>query len=501
MQFEYQIPAIEFIENIPKAYYILDSAAKIVYANQAACDKVGYTKEELCQMGLADLDATTHDISHWKEFIKSSLKDKNSLELRSLHKTKSKVVLPVIISVQMLNIDNQNYVGGFVDYIDEICELNQEDFSALLHADLTSASTEIKKLREQKQRLDLMMNTAPIAISVIDINMEYKAANKFLLDLLGVSESVFLGSKVGSIDQNTLFFEYVKQLFASNDEIYQKELELSPNGQKKWFHLVGAILPNRLEAVIVGIDISEEKRKDELLVMQSRQAAMGEMIGHIAHQWRHPIASIGQMVENISLSFECGKLDATYLDEKLSRINNQIRYMSNTIDDFKNFFNPSKYKSTFCVCELVKKSLDLMQAMLIDKNIKTKIELQEDVSCATYGHPNEFSQVVINIIQNAKDALLSQMVFSPLITIKVYSENDCIITTIEDNAGGIPDDIMPKIFNPYFSTKDASIGTGIGLYMSKVIIEKNMGGELKVENIGKGALFTIILKGKAPDED
>ena len=235
--------------------------------------------------------------------------------------------------------------------------------------------------------------------------------------------------------------------------------------------------------------VEELRRKDEILMQQSRQAALGEMIGNIAHQWRQPLNAVGLLVQDISLCYEYGNFDKGYLDASTQKIMKLVRHMSQTIDDFRNFFTPDRDKVPFDLGKTVAKTLQLVEGSLADKGIKVQIDSQEVP--ILNGYPNEFSQVLLNILNNAKDAFSGQQVEEPHVTVQVSCENGRAIVTIADNAGGIPEAIIDRVFEPYFTTKDQGKGTGIGLYMSKKIVEKTMNGSLTVRNTGTGAEFRI----------
>jgi len=235
--------------------------------------------------------------------------------------------------------------------------------------------------------------------------------------------------------------------------------------------------------------VQELAKKDEVLMQQSRQAALGEMIGNIAHQWRQPLNAVGLLVQDIALCYEYDNFTKEYLDTSTRKIMKLVRHMSQTIDDFRNFFTPERDKVSFDLSKTVAKILLLVEGSLSDKGIKVEVGVQE-VPTLT-GYPNEFSQVLLNILNNAKDAFSGQNVQYPTISVQIGLEGDKTVVTIADNAGGIPEPIIDRVFEPYFTTKEQGKGTGIGLYMSKKIVEKTMNGSLTVRNTGKGAEFRI----------
>ncbi len=236
---------------------------------------------------------------------------------------------------------------------------------------------------------------------------------------------------------------------------------------------------------------AELREKDQLLLLQSRLAAMGEMIGNIAHQWRQPLNTLGLTVQQLSLIDDPEELTIEFLEECVNSSMELIQYMSKTIDDFRNYFKPDKEMIEFKVRETIDNTLSLLEGSL--QNSKISIEIVDEHSPVINGYPNEFAQVLINILNNARDALIEKKIDDPRVTITIWSEDGCAVVTIADNAGGIPEEILDKIFDPYFTTKGPQLGTGVGLFMSKAIIEKNMRGRLTVRNIDNGAEFRITV--------
>ena len=234
---------------------------------------------------------------------------------------------------------------------------------------------------------------------------------------------------------------------------------------------------------------AELREKDQMLLLQSRQAAMGEMIGNIAHQWRQPLNTLGLAIQQISLFYDLGDLNREYLEHSVGTSMELIQHMSKTIDDFRNYFRPDKEKAEFKVNEAIANTVSLIEDSFKNQHIGIEIVAKDDPSIL--GYRNEFAQALLNILNNARDALMERQTENPRVTITISREGDRAVITISDNAGGIPDEIMDKIFDPYFTTKGPQDGTGVGLFMSKAIIEKNMGGRLAVRNAGEGAEFRI----------
>ncbi len=239
----------------------------------------------------------------------------------------------------------------------------------------------------------------------------------------------------------------------------------------------------------VKSEIDTHRQKDKMLIQQSKMAEMGDMLSMIAHQWRQPLNQISYIFMNIESSFEYKELTKEYLEEKLGEGNEQLEFMSATIDDFRNYFRPDKEKEFALVSDIVQSSISLMKHTLDVNDIE--IDLISEGRDLTHIYRNEFIQVLLNIIKNAKDALLANGVERPKIVIMTSCHKDKLVVEIFDNGGGVDLRIMDKIFEPYFSTKDYKHGTGLGLYMSKMIIEEHLDGKLSVKNIKNGACFRI----------
>ncbi|HEX9079195.1 MAG TPA: ATP-binding protein, partial [Desulfuromonadaceae bacterium] len=236
--------------------------------------------------------------------------------------------------------------------------------------------------------------------------------------------------------------------------------------------------------------VAEVRSLDRALLTQNRQAAMGEMIGCIAHQWRQPLNVLGMNIQRLSLFYEKGHFDKEFLDTSVRDAMQVINHMSRTIDDFRNFFMPDKEVAAFEVNQSVVAAVALIQDSLQSHFITLERGTQGE-SLRITGYPREYSQALLNIIINAQDALVERRIAQPRITIASFRENDRVVVTIADNAGGIPEEIMERVFDPYFTTKELDKGTGIGLFMAKTIIEKNMNGRLTARNINGGAEFRI----------
>lgn len=236
--------------------------------------------------------------------------------------------------------------------------------------------------------------------------------------------------------------------------------------------------------------LEESKQKDMALLQQSRLAQMGEMLSLIAHQWRQPLSEVSGIFMELETAAKFGQADVTLIQESAKEADKLISYMSRTIDDFRHFFKPSKAKERFSVEHACEEAFSLAGAVLKNSNIS--LHVRNENAPNIEGYPNEYAQVVLNVILNAKDVLTERKIKEPHIWVEMtHSIEGKSRVCIEDNAGGIQEEHLKMVFEPYFSTKKASHGTGLGLYMAKMIIEKNMNGKIDVSNSDRGARFCI----------
>jgi signal transduction histidine kinase len=244
-------------------------------------------------------------------------------------------------------------------------------------------------------------------------------------------------------------------------------------------------------------EVAKRKEQEQLLIHQSRLAAMGEMIGAIAHQWRQPLNALSLVLQNIGLQFQMGRLTEESMARLQEKGESMVMRMSTTIDDFRNFFKPNKHAEDFNLLGALHGAADILEGVFRNHNIVLNIDC--DPRIEIHGYVGEFSQVVLNILGNAKDALITTRQAMPVVRIQARRVGDDILLRFEDNGGGMSEDTLHKIFEPYFTTKEEGKGTGIGLYMSKMIIENSMRGRLEAANIAGGACFTVTVPALGAD--
>lgn len=242
-------------------------------------------------------------------------------------------------------------------------------------------------------------------------------------------------------------------------------------------------------------EVKESQKKDQIMYQQARLASMGEMIGNIAHQWRQPLNALMLLIQAFRVKSQNGKLTQDFIDAQVSDGLRIAKQMSNTIEDFRNFFNLSCSKESFNLKEVLENSVSLIKVFLQQNEITLILECEENIEI--FGYKSALSQVILNLIKNSEDVLkereIAQGEIKILASVLDGKQQGYVKILLLDNGGGIEPNNMEKIFEPYFTTKHKSVGTGIGLYMSKQIIEKQMQGSIEVRNAKEGAEFTIII--------
>ena len=334
-----------------------------------------------------------------------------------------------------------------------------------------------KNLSEKNEELRLILDTTMEAIiifkdnSVVDCNkiaielfnkqMKYELINKSFDDLINNKNSDIFNEK----------------------EPFETNLTREDGSEfSAIINIKNTSLNNQIFQIVTIANIEDLKRKENLMAEQSKLAAMGEMLGNIAHQWRQPLNIISMSSSNLKLKNDIGELCSSTLSESLSLILRTTNHLSDTIDTFNDFLKTDKEKSFFNVNENIKNSISLVDSFFKNFNIDIILELEEGIFINSVA--NEFSQAFINILNNAKDAIVLNLKDNEygLIKIKTKKIDNFIEISILDNAKGIEKDILNKIFEPYFTTKHKYQGTGLGLYMTRKIINSSMGGEITVQN-------------------
>ncbi len=288
-----------------------------------------------------------------------------------------------------------------------------------------------------------------------------------------------------------ILFAYEKVKIKEKERLlsYNKTLKNEIDKQTKELNILNEKLEYRVQE-----ELDKRLEQEQMLLRQCRLASMGEMIDSIAHQWRQPLMNINAILMNIDRAVEMKK-DKVFIESKIDEVASLTSHMSQTIEDFRDLFKIKKEMTIFYIADVIYDIKKLMKNSLND--IKVSFEKESHISIMSYR--SEFMQVIITLLNNALEALNERGIKDKRVNILLQEDQENIILSIEDNAGGINASIIEQIFDPYFTTKNSSGGTGLGLYIVKIIIEHNMKGYISVENSKNGAIFTIKIK-KETDE-
>lgn len=378
----------------------------------------------------------------------------------------------------------------------------------------------IKKTNTLKAILDSSLDGIMTFDSYYDENGEiidfiFTMANIKACKIVNLEEEQLIGQKLSktltgnfkplnSLDGKSLFETYKEVVLTGESK--SLEFYFESDGIKEWFRNKSVKLEKGFVCTFeiitkeklfqeeleqkVEEEIKKRHKQEMLLVQQSKMAVMGEMIVAIAHNWRQPLNTISLLTSLISRKFINNKLNKEYIDNWIIKMDNQINFMSQTIDDFMNFYKPNENFEKISLKKTISKIISLINLQFEISNIKIKIDIPETIlfTCLE----NQFQQAIINILSNSKEAIINKDVKNGEISISATKNDLFIDLIIQDNGGGIKNkEILSSIFEPYFTTKADSHGTGIGLYMTKIIIEQNMRGKIETKNINHGFEFII----------
>ncbi|MGB5793519.1 PAS domain-containing sensor histidine kinase [Poseidonibacter sp.] len=486
----------DIFSNLPMAIIITDThTGNVIDANTKACKLIGLSYEEITQLNQYQLHPpllNNESQEQYKSFINEIISNKQKDSFEHALICSNNECIPIKVSPSLINVED----NSFIVYVIK----------------------DLRKIKIQENILsyyDKALKKSSSFISFIDSNYIYKSVNVSYVKTFAKGHDSIIGKSMIEILGEEYFYDVAKEKFdrALNGECIDYDSYLEINNETHFFNIHFEpyySIDNKIVGVVSNIynktrykEYEEEnEKKEKLLIQQSKMAAMGEMLENIAHQWRQPLSMISTCSSGISLQKEFGTLSDEILVDSLKTITDTTVYLSQTIDDFKNFFERDKQKIKFNINENTNKTLNLIDMSFAGNNIEVIKDYKDEIEIRSYN--NEFMQVLLNIINNAKDAILSNEILKEkrkIIHISIYKQNDNAVIEIKDNAGGIPSEVIDKIFEPYFTTKHQSQGTGIGLFMTREIIVKHMEGKIEVENVKycfdeeiyKGALFRIII--------
>lgn len=498
-------------DNIPIQLAHISKDLNILFINKAFQEWTGLTESEAQGMKLKDLMSTQayQEIMPYLLEVMKGKKVSFELEITQGKSTSTN-------RYQLVPQFDGNQ--GIIAYY-----MIGEDITERVHSELRS--------RENEEKLKTIFNILPIGITITNMQNQILEFNPALSKILSLSSEAIINGQYAKrsyfhTDGSPMSQEEYPSTIAFKEKRIVRNVEigvLKENGDMIWVNTSSAPIPlegygvvittsditdfkkfqnelqskrselenlnNALEEKI-HYSVEEIRKKDEFILVQARQAAMGEMISNIAHQWRQPLNALGIIIQNYNTYYRQGLVDEDFVQKAEERGMRLITHMSQTIDAFKNFFKPNKERVKFSIQKILITTLNIIEAGFQNHQIDLKFQAVKDFEIV--GFPNEFSQVILNLLNNAKDALINQNTQDPSVLILLYEQNGCVIIKITDNGGGVPESIQNKLFEPYFTTKPS--GTGIGLYMSKNIIEKHMHGKIYYTYNGSGSTFTIELQ-------
>jgi two-component system sensor histidine kinase/response regulator len=341
----------------------------------------------------------------------------------------------------------------------------------------TTDATEVMEILEDNKIDLILLDIVMPKINGFEVCKQIKSNQKtenipiIFITSNSDEESVEKAYELGAVD-------YVTKPFRKRELLARVKTHLS-------LHEKNQDLEKRVED-----EILKRTQQQKLLIRQSRVAAMGEMMSAITHQWKQPLNILSVLNSKMKLKVSMDKLDKEEMIQDTQTIDNTIKMMSETVSDFKNYFSNDKTKNVFCIKQKVSDIVDIIKVQLEVNNINLQIDIEEETK--GYAVESEFKHVILNLISNAKDAIIQNKCENREIFLKTEKiDNTNTKLTVQDSGGGIPEDIIEKIFDNYFTTKGKD-GTGIGLSMTKLIVEDEMHGTIEVCNQNDGALFTVI---------
>lgn len=346
---------------------------------------------------------------------------------------------------------------------------------------------------------DVLLDALPNPIYYKDVKGDFIRCNSRFSELTNTCKKEIIGKSAyeffpkSAADRNKLIDKQImKTLKPYEDEVHF----IKDDGEVRYYKLSKAVCQNR-DCVVEGIvcimtDITDRIKEKEILIQQSKFAEMGEMIASIAHQWNEPLVELSAQVQKMELFYSTNQIDKKKVSDFVSDSMIPIQYMSETLSDFRNFLKPSTIKEEFDLKIAISEIFDIVGKQIFYFNIKVDFDYDKDEDFFILGYKNQLKQVMLNIINNAKNKIIGayeERNFEGVITIRLTNTDDLIVIETIDNAGAIKEDIIGQIFDPFFTTKEN--GTGFGLYMARTIIEDKMSGKISVRNDEENVIFSI----------
>ncbi len=470
------------LENIPDLLWIKDVNGVYITCNKRFEDFFGAKEKDI--INKTDYDFVDKKLADFfKEHDIKAMNSKKPLSNFEDITFASDGHKEYLQSIKSKVIDSNGNIIGVLDIGRDLTELRDKEV----------------KLTEQQEELQSIYNTTKDGLAIVDMKTNFVKVNKAYCEITGLSEEELLGTSCLALSDpqdrervSAIMNEFMQKGVIDNFEkvciIKNKRINVT---------LSASWMPDKKHILLSMKDITKNKLFEE----QSKLAAMGEMIGNIAHQWRQPLSVITTISSNIKLRSEYDQLEDYDIESDMNIIMQQAQYLSKTIDDFRNFIRNTKDVHKLSLKDTIEKTLSILHSAMINNSITIITDLKNDIEIE--GYENELIQSFINIINNAKDAIKENVKNDEkLIFIDTKKEDSSLIITIKDNGGGISDNIIHRIFEPYFTTKNKTVGTGIGLSMTYKMITERHNASIDVYNEEyiynnknyKGACFKITFK-------
>ena len=506
--------------NLPQLFNLLDTLPNPVTLNELAYDEQGRPYDKIIYVNknfIKTIGYTTEDIPDDRAWFVKAYPDKEYQNyvtgewFKAVEKAKEEENDLVGFPAKVHCKDGED---RWFSVTTQLTHSISDKYRTIIFVQTESPSETKLKLDErsldllhEKRLLKTIIDTAPVRIFWKDCGGVYLGCNKAFLEDAHLEDESEI---IGKTDHDMVWKEDAERFREDDRRVRQSGvpelnfIERQPQKDGNYLVLSTSKVPlkNRTGNTIgvLGLykDITKEieneaklKENDKLILVQSRQAAMGEMISMIAHQWKQPLSAIAAVVNTFHVQQALGQSSQENLDEQAKTIMDQVSYLSRTVSDFMNFFKQDKVKKEVHVCDAIDDALLIIGKLLENSGIELRVTCPFNRAICTF--PSELQHVFIILLKNAADILVEKNKADKWISIITTEEDDCICFEVGDNGGGIDEHLMDRIFEPYFSTKDEKNGTGLGLYMSKTIVEKHLKGTMSCKNSDEGALFTVRL--------
>ena len=485
---EYDLKKVEVsFSTTGDGLYWIDLQGNILHVNDAACNMLGYTYDELTSMNIPGLDPNVNETT-WEEVIRH-LKSVKFIQLESLHLQKNGELKEVGITGNYFVVDDQEYIFATIrdltqtkQILRELEQSNQKYKESNNHLKRAEHLAKLGHWTLDLQTNVLFWSDEIYTIFEIDQN-KFGATYDAFLDAIHPEDRGIVNQAYSQSLKTQEKYQLIHRLLLNNNKIKyvleQCETVFDPEG-------------NPLSSTGTVQDITEMHETHQLFKMHTRQAQMGEMISMIAHQWRQPLAIINAITSQIRMKAMLSENEDIVLINNLIKIEQQSAHLSQTISDYRDFFRPDKPIETISLSDLVNHALELVDHTVKSNGVTVRCCIHHPVHVEIYR--NELIQVIVSLLKNSFDAFEENDTSNRIIQIDISHDDDRYgILTITDNGGGINEEVLDKIFIPYFTTKNQSLGTGLGLYMSKLIIEEHCQGELNISSNKDKTTITLKL--------